>query len=414
MVPWRYYEHTALSVFAITSIAITFRAYLYEDEALFWDLSGLVGAFHSGRKAVNETNEIQKERAGWKSACECVGLQWGHEYQYSVKQLRAIADLQATQYTRSTQIVGTRLALCILLRWAVNRKSSLATRGQCMFECMCLTFAPVEDCQAYDFQGFWHAGVHFCPQGCAEGCPHLPSLQAFGVADDFPNPAAWLAAALLHCFGVAHECMAARHMACVLIGFFGKCIESGLEKNFVPMESHKIQPRWGRKRKRPAEDTYKLGLSRDVMTSKKAKNGKVACQLDGYHASTQVRWHEKDNAAYVVASARLMPKPARVLGLFEDGARFGKPAKEHRLHAVWHADAQKGCMLMPQVSSGCPDDHQREFSKSGPRPHTIFFSCVSRNTSTFLRRIARYLALSSGVRSCCILLDGIVVTTPRC
>lgn len=80
---WRYctLEIRALPVDSAESIDLEHRAYVYDDEAVFWELNCVYIAFHCQRKSVKISNEIQKDRPLTETVCEALGLVVSREHQ---------------------------------------------------------------------------------------------------------------------------------------------------------------------------------------------------------------------------------------------------------------------------------------------------------------------------------------------
>lgn len=117
----------------------------------------------------------------------------------------------------------------------------------------------------------------------------------------------------------------------------------------LAVDPHKVKVRRTiLKKKRPAGDTYRFGMLREVARKRRCRSGRSTLQLDGYHASTTVRWIAKDNCAYMSACGRCFELKPRLVGLFQDGARLGNPAKEHMLYVGLHDSASRGCVLPPR------------------------------------------------------------------
>lgn len=354
---WRYLtvEARALSTTPpCEAIDLDFRAYAYSEGKVFWELNCVVEALVSNRKAVKVSNEIQKHRPMWQAVCADIGLPWAEHYQPSIHQCRTDPSLQATPYTRSVQCVSTALLLLILLVWCSGRRRVVAERGRAVIAAWLQRCMPVMAAGVLDIAQILRGASGFCSGVGEQGyCEHLAAVAQLTAHVCWPHPIAQLTEALLLIFPVLAVCRGGKQALLVLILHAQRNLDLHMcDGNAFEVDVHKIKVRRGTKRKRPADDTYRFGLLRDFGRLRKARHNHTILKLDGYHSSTKVRWIAKDVASYMYTCAREFSEPPRVLGLYQDGARLGNPAKEHMLYVGWHYLAAKGCVLPPQARPG--------------------------------------------------------------
>jgi hypothetical protein len=327
----------------------TFHCYQYSDGQFFWMVQPCLEQYHSGRRKVNYPNEAAKERAVLEEVCGRWSLSIQQLYQASRKQIKLNPGQVAGPYSRSSQTVGTKLLIIMLLTWITGAwRNSSKKKAEAMMSVL-LARAPQRVVPASSVSSLWEQAKGFCePEASNESaCSHLDLERLRPAFNEASSSHDGLVKLMKELFIRSMLCKAALHICAALVDACATMVNDSVERA-PALDAHRAHIRKASNGRLLADDTYRVHAMRTLLSSRKAKNGKGMMRLDGYSACTHHRWLSQEAAAYQATCCKNLSASAGTFGLWEDAARIGNPAKEMLLMMI-HIVGVGGCVLPPQA-----------------------------------------------------------------
>lgn len=328
--------------------------FVYVDGRVYWVLEDFLGAFHRHRRSVNLTNESQKERKVLREVAEAMGLDFGGVSQASLRQCQSVSVFEPGPYTRSQQTVSTKGVLLLLAWWATSSwRQTQKDIGGGLLRSFVRRLAVCDWCDQAWARGAAGVATEMCsPEVAPHGCNHVRCPEILAEANQCADNRARVACLLERYLLAALQCESARHMSLGLLAQAASEVDRFLgSDDHEATKPHKIDINVtkGGKRRR-ATDVYRRFVINKLMERRRGKHGKVAMALDGYDPSRYHRWMKKSVCSYFLATTRALGKTG-TFGMWEDGARLGKPGREFVLSVVYSCASSRGAVLPPQVLS---------------------------------------------------------------
>ena len=349
-------------------VDVEHKVWVYSDGTVAWELRRLLQAMMHFRKTFDPALQIRQDKHSWQSLFAVLGFAWPetffpaarafYEHVAAINRSQVI-DVDAevmpnTQYIREVASITTVGVLAIIIFWfAMKRKleqQDMATALFCGIMARCATensLVPV------DFNGVFDEHVHECVVDVRDGfCSHVRHFVVAHPASpqgDLPIDAARKLTTLFHAHGKCKVC-------CLGLTSYIRIVGALIDERLPTVGDRDIK-NWalleGNSRKRKADEDYRHFMLVEKVACGQASNSGAGMRGAGVAEGTGRVWIKDKLERYLGATwALVMSKPSGVFSMVEDGARFGQPAKETQIYAVWHSASGCGVWLPPQDTFG--------------------------------------------------------------
>ena len=275
-----------------------FPCFQYADGHFFWMVQPCLEQFHSDRRRVKYSSEAAKERAVLEEVCRRWSLSPQQLYQASRKQILLNPGQVAGPYSRSSQTIGTKLLIIMLLAWVTTAWKTSKVKAEAMVSVL-FSRVPQRVMPVSSFGSLWGQARGFCELEASNEAArshldleHLrPAFLEAAVSHD------GLIKLMEALFIRSMLRKAALHICAALVDACATMVNASVER--IPSPGpHRAHIRKASNGRLLADDTYQVHAMRTLLSSRKAKNGKGMMQLDGFGASARHRWLSREAAAY--------------------------------------------------------------------------------------------------------------------
>lgn len=329
-----------------------------------WELRRVLMVMAASRASFNPSLEVRQHKALWREWCLRMGWSWPAEFFPSARAYkealaserlggqRGEVSMIDEQHIRDETSVSTRLLLLLFVAWSQSkRKLKDKALAISMMTGLVGKCAGLGAAWALDVCAIAEDYAHECAATTSGGlCAHLQLVVA-SAQRLAGQSAAWpgLLGALWASAGECGACAGA--LSAALTAASEWLHDQALAKGNTNIGKWEVAIA-GNKRSRRTDEDLKGHALVSMVKKHQASTSTGAVAAMGVHSNTGQRWIEQQIRDYVSRNFALPGKSVGVVGMCEDGARFGQPARENQVYAVWLAREGVGLWLPPQAPIG--------------------------------------------------------------
>ena len=317
-----------------------------------------------GRDKFDVSDQIRREQKAWSSLVELLGLRWNEHFFPSERALQAktkaarlgiaadLSDVPDAMYIRTEYSCTTYMLLLIFVSWLRKRRpESLRLRARSIFASLLCRCFETADWEALSMEALADEHSHLCKERINDAI-YCFQLRAFHItlrtqcATEHANSALDNTDALLP---FLEQCDAAKKLVEGILCFFAGVVEEKVTSLGVS-DASKWSHCMGQAKRRRMDQDFKNWVTVENVHGQAAPSAAASAASHAVHLSTTRRWIERSVTQHVLDCWQSLGKSVDgVWSLVEDGARFGQPARETQVYALWAANRGYGAWTLPQV-----------------------------------------------------------------
>ena len=330
------------------------KAFLYDDGPVFWELRRVVLDCLNGARQNLELSKIVKnvQESGWRYL-ELLGTDFEQSVIPSFKACCS-RDEEAIvgPLVRSEWTVSTKGLVAWLVLWAASSHDH--ERRQRVDALLRAWLSKAVDPSLAN-PSAWSVWLLAVGGRCEQDpdhrglCSHLACVITDVDLGDGLLKWRYLATVLLRLFGLGTACPAAVAFQSHLVDAVVKSIHGRLDDIEWESDISKFPLLQGSKRKLRIDEDYKREVGQGLVGNKRVHSGAQFARATGDVAACTARQWDGNYMLQYRAACKATCELGEVLWLSSDASRIGQPAEETTVCLAWDHSSNRGVILPPQA-----------------------------------------------------------------